>query len=144
MNSMSIRVKGLAVFLLCLPVLHFLTQKWIPYYQEYSRINEYSFVNWENQLIFLFISLILIVFITILIGSLLAAILNRHHCNVEFSTLIGSLTGLFVGGGLMIVLAAFGNDVAGLNTIVFSISSGFGVGIFLGIRNEIEDDERVC
>lgn len=140
----SIRTKGLVVFLLCLPVLHFLAQKWVPYYREYEKINEYYFIDWNKQLLFLLFSIILIVFITILISSFMAFVLNRHHCNIEFSVIINCLLGASLGGGIMLIFVVFGSDLAGLRSIVFSITAGFILGVFLGIKKEVEDDERVC
>lgn len=145
MNTMkTIRAKGLVIFLLCLLVLSFLVQKWIPYYEEYDKIKVYTFINWENQLIFLFISLVIMAFIAISIGSLLAVILNRHHCNVEFYTLLGFFVGFTFGGFAMMLCVIFSQDLFGLNILFYSLMSGSSMGMIVGIQNEIEDDERVC
>lgn len=140
----NIRTKGLIVFLLCLPVLHFLTQKWVPYYKGYESIRRDTYFDWEKQLLFLLISLVVMLFLTIAIGSLLATLLGRHHYNLEFSALIGCSVGLFGGVVIMLLLVMFRNDAGGLQSMVLSIFSGYTLGIFIGIKNEIEDDERVC
>lgn len=141
----KIRQKGLVVFLLCLPVLHFLFQKWIPYYRDYEKINQYYYyLDWEKQIIFLVLSLIFVLFIVIAISSLLAVILNRHHCNIEFHVFTGSLLGLFFGVGIMLMCVMFDNDIAGLQSIMITLLSGILLGLIVGIKNEIENDERVC
>lgn len=144
MNSMSIRLKGLAVFLLCLPVLHFLAQKWVPYYREYEKISEYQFIDWNKQLLFLIFSIVILIFLTILISSFMAFVLNRHHCNIEFSVIMSFFIAASLGGGVMLILVVFGGDLVGLKSMVLAIVAGFFLGIFQGVRKEVEDDERVC
>jgi hypothetical protein len=140
----EIRQWALIVFFYTLLALHFLAQKWVIYYTEYKNMEIGSYVNWERQLIFMSLSLVVIFLITIATSSLLTFVLDRHHCNVEFSTLIGCIIGLGLGGWIMLFLVMFGQDVIGIRIILFAFTTGSLMGILNGIRNEIVDDERVC
>lgn len=140
----ELRKKGLVVFLYALLTLHFVAQKWFTYYVAFEKIDSGQYINWREQAIFLSLSLVVILLLTIIFGSLLVMILNRHRCNVEFSTLVGCVIGIIIGGCLMLFLVMIRQDVAGIKTILITTGSGFALGVYNGIRNEIEDDEGVC
>lgn len=140
----ELRKKGLVVFLYALLTLHFVAQKWFTYYVAFEKIDSGQYINWREQAIFLSLSLVVILLLTIIFGSLLVMILNRHRCNVEFSTLVGCVIGIIIGGCLMIFLVMIRQDVAGIKTVLITIASGFALGVYNGIKAEIEDDERVC
>lgn len=140
----ELRKKGLVVFLYALLTLHFVAQKWFTYYVAFEKIDSGQYINWREQAIFLSLSLVVILLLTIIFGSLLVMILNRHHYNVEFSTLVGCVIGIIAGGSLMLILVMLRQDIAGIKAVLITITSGFALGVYNGIKAEIEDDERVC
>lgn len=140
----GIRQWALIVFFYALLALHLLIQKWMVYYTEYKKLEIGNYVAWDRQLMFISLSLVMIFILVIAISSLLAFILNRHHCNVEFSAMIGCIIGAMLGGWIMLFLVIFGQDVIGIRLVLIAITTGSMIGIYGGVKSEIEDDERVC
>lgn len=135
---------GLVTLLASALVLYFLFEKWYPLFLNYQGLSKYSYLNWEKQIIFLFLSFLGIILITIFAGSLFSIILGRRHWNIEFFTGVGLFLGSALGVFITMFFIFFINDLCGLNVLFYSILSSSSFGLILGIKNEIEDDEGVC
>lgn len=108
----------------------------------FIELNYYSFINWEKQLLFLFLSLIIIVSISVFINSFVFVILGKHYAKIEHSVLVGFLMGLMLGIFALFVSIIFKKDLVGIIILFYTVAIGSTIGLMLGIKAQLEDEEE--
>jgi hypothetical protein len=137
--------KQLLVFFFSLLVFFILLKILTPLLDNYNQLTLSSYIDWEKELLFLFLLFLGIIITGINIGSLLAILRGgRHYCNVEISVLIGYFAGcLFISIPAVIFILS-GKDLKGLNLFLMSTFFGSFIGLLVGVRNEFENRGRKC
>lgn len=144
LTTMEKRSRGAGFILFSLLAFIFLLNKWRPLFIEYKNLNEYSFVNWERQLVFLSLSLLGMLMIVLFMSGLFIIINRRHYCNIEIHAALSTLFGITVGGFFMLIFILIGKDFLALNALMACMGVGYLIGILLGIKAEIEEEKGGC
>lgn len=141
---MKTRKKAVVLIIITLSVMLVWVKEWIPFHRVYLDLEFKSYSSVIEKIEYAALSLIGIILSIILISSVVSLITGKHKGLIESYCLLWTSIGLIVGGFLFLLSIMFGYDQDGI--IIFSNILLFSsiLGLVIGIKNEIENDEGVC
>ncbi|NCU28193.1 MAG: hypothetical protein EOM85_00760 [Candidatus Moranbacteria bacterium] len=141
---MRVKTERLVIFLLAsYSLVLFIKYCFLGQFLDYQKLDRYSYINWEEEILFLVGLVICLVLVSIIVGSIFSFFRKDKDWEIEVATIWAIAFGTPLYGLIICPLALLGFDLAVLKILVIIIPLNALIGLTISIRSIFAKQQRI-